>query len=82
MFEDDKLDQQKYRQKADTGDAACLGVDTIKSVDSIDAEDSSSNETDSQKPLRHGIDHTIDDKFLRTETAYPDSQKSSEYMSD
>lgn len=81
MFEDDKLDQQKYRQKSDAGDAACLGVDTIKSVDSIDAEDSSSNETDSQKPLGHNSDITIDDKFLRTETAYPDSKKSSEYMS-
>jgi len=39
MFEDNELDQQKNRQKSDTRNAACLGVNTIKSIDGIDTED-------------------------------------------
>ena len=66
-----KLDQQKYRQKSDTRDTTCLAINTVKSIDSIDAENSPTSKPQRQKPLWYVPYMSTDDKFLMTKTSYP-----------
>jgi hypothetical protein len=80
MFKYDKLDQQKYSQKSYTGYATCLSINTIESINSIDAHDGPNDESYSEKPLGHYSNVSIDNNFLMSETSYPDSQQRSYYV--
>lgn len=82
MTEDDKLDQEEYRQESYAWYAARLRIDTVKPIDGIDAEDGPQDEKQCESSLR---DHQFigsDKQFLRPELSDIDSKERSQNMSD